>query len=106
MPRVAAVAGSTCTLVNARLPRRRPALGSAFAGHRFGITFHRNLRSKGSFTNELEQIKGIGKETLSLLLKKFKSVKKIKERTTEELESVIGPAKTALLIKYFEGLNQ
>ena len=45
--------------------------------HNHGITFHRNLRSKGTFKNELEQIKGIGKATADLLLKKLKSVNKI-----------------------------
>ena len=48
--------------------------------HRFGITFHRNLRSKGTFKNELEQVKGIGKATSGLLLKEFRSVKNIKNR--------------------------
>jgi excinuclease ABC subunit C len=47
--------------------------------HRFGITFHRNKRSKGTFKNELEQIKGIGKNTAEQLLKEFKSVKRVKE---------------------------
>ena len=47
--------------------------------HRFGITFHRNQRSRGTFVNELELIKGIGKNTADTLLKKYKSVKKIKE---------------------------
>lgn len=69
--------------------------------HRFGITFHRNQRSRGTFKNELEQIKGIGTATANLLLKKFKSVKNVKEKTAEELASVIGEKKTALLIQYF-----
>lgn len=69
--------------------------------HRFGITFHRNQRSRGTFKNELEQIKGIGTATANLLLKKFKSVKNVKEKTAEELASVIGEKKAALLIHYF-----
>lgn len=69
--------------------------------HRFGITFHRNQRSRGTFKNELEQIKGIGTATANLLLKKFKSVKNVKEKTAEELSSVIGEKKAALLIHYF-----
>ena len=47
--------------------------------HRFGITFHRNKRSKGTFKNELENVQGIGEKTATMLLQKFKSVKKIKE---------------------------
>jgi len=69
--------------------------------HRFGITFHRNQRSKGSFKNELENIEGIGKSTIDTLLKKFKSVKKIKEAPQVELEAVIGKARTKLLTDYF-----
>lgn len=70
--------------------------------HRFGIGFHRNQRSKGSFKNELENIDGIGKSTIDLLLKEFKSVKKIKEQTEEVLEALIGKSKTKLLISYFK----
>jgi excinuclease ABC subunit C len=66
--------------------------------HRFGITFHRNQRSRGSFKNELEDIPGIGKSTIDTLLKKFRSVKKIKEATVEELEAVIGKSKTGILL--------
>lgn len=68
--------------------------------HRYGISYHRNLRSKGVFKNELEQIKGIGKTTANLLLKQFKSVKNIKERTPEEIAAVIGNAKASLLAGY------
>ena len=71
--------------------------------HNYGITYHRNLRSKGTFTNELEQVKGIGKATVNLLLKEFKSVKNIKAKTREEMTAVIGNAKAGILIKYFEG---
>ena len=70
--------------------------------HRFGITFHRNQRSKGSFKNELEQIEGIGKATVDLLLKKFKSVKNIKEKKEEELASVIGSSKAQLIKNYIK----
>ena len=69
--------------------------------HRFGITFHRNQRSRGTFVNELELIKGIGKNTADTLLKKFKSVKKIKETSLEELVEVIGIAKAKLVSEYF-----
>ncbi|CAN5180393.1 excinuclease ABC subunit UvrC [soil metagenome] len=69
--------------------------------HRFGIAFHRNQRSRGTFINELEKIKGIGKNTADLLLKKYKSVKKIRELQAEELAGTVGPAKAILIINYF-----
>ena len=69
--------------------------------HRFGITFHRNQRSKGSFKNELENIEGIGKNTIDTLLKKFKSVKNIKAKTQDELAEAIGKSKAMLLVNYF-----
>ena len=70
--------------------------------HRFGISFHRNKRSKGAFVNELEQIKGIGKATADQLLKEFKSLKNIRNKTTVEIEAVIGKAKARLLAEYFK----
>lgn len=69
--------------------------------HRFGITFHRNQRSKGSFKNELEQVEGIGKATIDSLLKKYKSVKNIKEKTVEELADVIGRSKAKIITDFF-----
>ncbi|HEY9362870.1 MAG TPA: excinuclease ABC subunit UvrC, partial [Chitinophagaceae bacterium] len=75
--------------------------------HRFGITFHRNKRSKGTFKNELEDIKGIGASTADLLLKKFRSVKNIREKSIVELASLIGQAKAAIVVNYFsEHLNK
>ena len=69
--------------------------------HRFGINFHRNQRSRGTFVNELETIRGIGKSTADTLLKKFKSVKKIKELSREELTEVIGNSKAGIIESYF-----
>ena len=69
--------------------------------HRFGITFHRNQRSKGSFKNELEQVDGIGKATIDMLLKTFKSVKNIKEKSLEELAAVIGTSKANIIINHY-----
>jgi excinuclease ABC subunit C len=69
--------------------------------HRFGITFHRQKRSKGTFKNELEQIKGIGKNTADQLLKEFRSVKKIRELSKEEIFSAVGKAKGTLIWNYF-----
>jgi excinuclease ABC subunit C len=69
--------------------------------HRFGVTFHRQKRSKGTFTNELEQIGGIGKRTADQLLKRFRSVNKIRLLTMEELSAVIGPAKAKVVHEHF-----
>jgi excinuclease ABC subunit C len=70
--------------------------------HNYGITYHRNLRSKGTFVNELEQIKGIGKATANVLLKEFKSVKNIKSTSVEDIAAIIGNSKAALLEKSFK----
>lgn len=70
--------------------------------HNHGITFHRKLRSKGTFKNELEEIKGIGKATAALLLKELKSVKKVKEESVERLTEIIGKAKAKIVKDYFE----
>jgi excinuclease ABC subunit C len=69
--------------------------------HRFGISFHRNQRSKGTFKNELENIKGIGKATADTLLKEFKSVTKIKEARMEEIAKLAGVSKAGIIQKYF-----
>jgi len=69
--------------------------------HRFGISFHRQKRSKGVFKNELEEIRGIGKSTVDILLKKYRSVNNIRERNEEELCSVIGRAKAKIIYDYF-----
>lgn len=69
--------------------------------HRFGITFHRDKRSKGTLSNELEQIKGISSKTADQLLRIFKSVKNIKEKNTEELSAVIGKARSKLVYEHF-----
>ena len=70
--------------------------------HRFGITKHRNLRSKNSFNSELEGIPGIGKKTIQELLSKFKSVKRIKSATKEELAEIVGNARAEKIMKFFE----
>ncbi len=67
-----------------------------------GLHFHRNKRSKGTFKNELEDIQGIGKATADLLLKEFKSVKNIREKSMEELERLIGKAKAKIIYDYFQ----
>lgn len=73
--------------------------------HRFGITHHRNLRSKNTFVSELDAIKGIGKETSKLLLSELKSVKKIREATLEQLAAIVGNAKAKLVWNHFNTQN-
>ena len=67
--------------------------------HRFAITFHRDKRSKRQTASELDSIKGIGPKSKQLLLQHFKSVKRIKEATLEEISSIIGVAKAEILLK-------
>lgn len=69
--------------------------------HRFAITFHRDKRSKRQISSALDEIKGIGEKTKDLLLKEFKSVKRIKEASHEELAGVVGTAKANLIKDYF-----
>lgn len=73
--------------------------------HRFGITFHRQKRSKGTFFNELETIKGIGKNTADQLLKTYKSVKNIKALTEEELSTVVGMQRAKIIWQFFHSQN-
>ena len=69
--------------------------------HRYAITFHRDKRSKHALHSELDDIKGIGPKAKETLLSKFKSVKKIKEASQEQLSEVLGPHKAEILAKYF-----
>ncbi|MDB5111849.1 MAG: excinuclease subunit, partial [Mucilaginibacter sp.] len=69
--------------------------------HRFGITFHRKKRDKGTLATELELIEGIGKTTAEKLLKYFKSVKKIREATAEELQEVVNTKQAKAIVEYF-----
>ena len=69
--------------------------------HRYAITFHRDKRSKHALHSELDDIKGIGPKAKEALLSKFKSVKKIKEASQEQLAEVLGPHKAEILAKYF-----
>ena len=70
--------------------------------HRFGITHHRQRRSKASLVSELTNIKGIGEKTFDLLMKKYRSIKKLKEVPFDELKEVVGESKATLLV---EGLK-
>ncbi|MCA1763173.1 MAG: excinuclease ABC subunit UvrC [Flavobacteriales bacterium] len=70
--------------------------------HRFGITHHRNKRSKSTIKSELTDIPGIGKTTSEQLLKTFQSVSRIKKASLGDLENAIGPAKAAVVRKWFD----
>lgn len=69
--------------------------------HRFGITHHRNKRSKGVIKTELSEIKGIGDSTAQSLLSSFRSVKRIREAKLEDLSAVVGMAKAKIVFSYF-----
>ena len=70
--------------------------------HRFGITFHRKKRDQGTLKTELAQIPGIGKTTSDKLLVHFKSVKKIKEASPEELSVILNKSQVIALLDYFD----
>ncbi len=69
--------------------------------HRFGITFHRDKRSKNAIHSALEDIQGIGDKTVEQVLKKFKSVKRVKEASLEDLSEVVGWAKAKKIYENF-----
>ena len=71
--------------------------------HRFGINHHRNKRSKSALQTEMTQIPGIGEKTVVSLLKKFKSLKRIKNATFEDLEQLIGRDKALRITTHFQG---
>ncbi len=73
--------------------------------HRFGITFHRQKRSKSAIQTELEQIEGIGEKTVVALLKKFKSAKRVKEATLNELTKIVGKARAKKIFDFFNSNN-
>lgn len=70
--------------------------------HRFGITHHRNKRSKSSILSELTGIKGIGQKTYEELIRHFKSVSRVKDASLEELTEIIGNSKALLVVKHFD----
>src|SRR5215203_3130199 len=69
--------------------------------HRFGVNFHRDKRSKGTFKNSLQDIKGIGLNTANLLLKTFRSINNIKQQPEEELAKVVGTSKARIVKNHF-----
>lgn len=70
--------------------------------HRFGITFHRNLRSKSQIGSQLAEIRGVGEATATKLLSHFKSVKRVREASLEELEAFVGKAMASRVYNYFK----
>lgn len=73
--------------------------------HRFGITHHRNRRSKGQIKSSLDGVKGLGPKTISLLFREFKSLKRMKEAAEADLAAVIGQAKARILKTHFDNLK-
>jgi excinuclease ABC subunit C len=74
--------------------------------HRFGITHHRNRRSKNAFISEMNAIPGIGTKTIETLLKKYGSLAQVKKVQEEELATVVGKAKARILRGNLEGENR
>lgn len=87
--------------INKTSPSLRVIQAMRDEAHRFGITHHRDRRSKGQTVSELDRIKGIGPTTKTALIKHFKSVKRIKEAGIEDLESVVGKSKSKLIYSHF-----
>lgn len=73
--------------------------------HRFGITFHRNKRSKSALQNSLEEIPGIGEKTWTTLLKHFKSVKRLKEASENDIATVVGASKAKKISQFYAENN-
>ncbi|WP_164974445.1 excinuclease ABC subunit UvrC [Flavobacterium amnicola] len=70
--------------------------------HRFGITFHRDKRSKSALNSSLESIPGIGEKTMEILIKHFKSVKRIKEASEKEISDVVGVSKAKKISEFYK----
>ena len=70
--------------------------------HRFGITHHRNKRSKGALKTELNSIPGVGEKTVKDLLREFKSVKRVKEASEKEIAHVVGQSRAISILNYFK----
>ena len=71
--------------------------------HRFGITFHRDKRSAAFIRTQLEEIEGIGSKRADLLLKRFRSVNRIRQATKEQLADAVGAAKAQRVYAHFHG---
>ncbi len=69
--------------------------------HRFGISFHRDKRSKAALNSSMESIEGIGEKTMETLIKHFKSVKRLKLASETEIAAIIGPSKAKKIVSYY-----
>ncbi|MDE6695360.1 MAG: excinuclease ABC subunit UvrC [Muribaculaceae bacterium] len=87
--------------INKTSPSLRVIQAMRDEAHRFGITHHRDRRSKGQTVSELDSIKGIGPATKTTLIKQFKSVKRIKEASQDSLAEAVGKAKGTLVYSHF-----
>ncbi len=87
--------------INKTSPSLRVIQAMRDEAHRFGITHHRDRRSKGQTVSELDSIKGIGPATKTALIKQFKSVKRIKEANLEAILKTVGKAKGILIYSHF-----
>lgn len=74
--------------------------------HRFGITFHRDKRSKGAFKTQLDEIKGIGAATIETLMKEFKSVNNIRNASLKDIAAIVGESKAVLLQQALKQLEK
>jgi excinuclease ABC subunit C len=94
--------GDTLPLyLDKKSPSLRVIQGLRDEAHRFGITHHRNRRSKSQIVSELDSIPGVGPATSALLMKHFKSVKRLKECEIEELAEQVGAARARRVYDYF-----
>lgn len=91
--------------INKSSPSLRVIQALRDEAHRFGITHHRDRRSKGQTVSALDGIKGIGPATRTALIKHFKSVKRIREASPEEIAKVVGQARARLVQAHFEGAD-
>ena len=87
--------------INKTSPSLRVIQALRDEAHRFGITHHRNRRSKSQTVSELDSVKGIGPATRKALITHFKSLKRIKEASLDDIAKVIGPAKANLIVNHF-----
>jgi excinuclease ABC subunit C len=72
--------------------------------HRFGLTLHRNIRSKNALKSPLDQVEGIGPKTKELLLKEFKSLKRIKATSKQDIIDILGKVKGVKIYQKLQGL--
>ena len=72
--------------------------------HRFGITFHRDKRSKSALNSSMEAIPGIGEKTMTILIQHFKSVKRLKLATENEISAVVGASKAKKITDFYKNI--